>query len=87
MRPLGISVTGGFVYTGKSIPSLAGRYLFGDFATGRLWALEVPDSARRVPARLLGRFSYAFSTFGRDAEGEIYAADFGPGGIYRLVAR
>jgi glucose/arabinose dehydrogenase len=86
-RSLGISVTGGFVYTGKSIPSLAGRYLFGDFATGRLWALEVPDSVRRVPARLLGRFSYAFSTFGRDAEGEIYAADFGPGGIYRLVAR
>jgi hypothetical protein len=26
-------------------------------------------------------------TFGRDADGEIYAADFGPGGIHRLVAR
>ncbi len=86
-RAAGISVTGGFVYTGKRIPSLAGQFVFGDFATGRLWALELPDSVKRVPARLLGRFSYAFSTFGRDADGEIYAGDFGPGGIHRLVAR
>ncbi|HEX6274107.1 MAG TPA: PQQ-dependent sugar dehydrogenase [Polyangiaceae bacterium] len=86
-RSLGISVTGGFVYTGKRIPSLAGRYVFGDFATGRLWALELPDSVRRANATLLGRFSYAFSTFARDPDGELYAADFGPGTLHRLVSR
>ena len=86
-RALGVSVTGGYVYTGKRIAGLSGHFVFGDFASGRLWALELPDSVRRVKPVYLGRYSYAFSTFGRDAEGEIYAADFGPGGIYRLVAR
>jgi hypothetical protein len=47
----------------------------------------LPDAPKRVKATYLGRYSYAFSTFGRDADGELYAADFGPGGIYRLVAR
>jgi glucose/arabinose dehydrogenase len=86
-RALGISVTGGYVYTGKRIPWLEGHFVFGDFGSGRLWALKLPDTQRRVEPVYLGRYSYAFSTFGRDGEGEIYAADFGPGGIYRLVAR
>ncbi|HEX6767476.1 MAG TPA: PQQ-dependent sugar dehydrogenase [Polyangiaceae bacterium] len=86
-RSLGISVTGGYVVTGKRVPALVGRYVFGDFGTGRLWALDLPDAPKRVSATYLGRFAYAFSTFGRDADGELYAADFGPGGIYRLVAR
>jgi glucose/arabinose dehydrogenase len=86
-RSLGLSVTGGFVYTGKRIPKLGGRYVFGDFASGRLWALELPDSVRRANATFLGRFSYAFSTFARDSDGELYAADFGPGTLHRLVAR
>jgi hypothetical protein len=47
-RSLGLSVTGGFVYTGKRIPTLAGRYVFGDFGTGRLWALDLPDAPKRV---------------------------------------
>jgi glucose/arabinose dehydrogenase len=86
-RSLGLSVTGGYVYTGKRIPTLAGRFVFGDFGTGRLWALELSDSVKRAKTTYLGRFALAFSTFGRDADGEIYAADFGPGGIHRLVAR
>ena len=86
-RSLGISVTGGYVYLGKRLPELKGQYVFGDFGTGRLWALEVPDAPRRVQARPLGRWRYAFSTFGRDADGELYAADFGPGTLYRLVRK
>jgi glucose/arabinose dehydrogenase len=85
-RSLGLSVTGGYVYTGKRIPSLAGRFIFGDFGTGRLWALEL-DSSKRAKTQFLGRYSYAFSTFGRDSDGEIYATDFGPGAVYRLVPR
>ena len=54
---------------------------------GILWALALPDAVRRVEPVYLGRYPYAFSTFGRDPEGEIYAADPGPGGVYRLVAR
>jgi glucose/arabinose dehydrogenase len=86
-RSQGVSVTGGFVVTSKRVPPVEGRYVFGDFGTGRLWALELPDAPRRAKVSYLGRYSFAFSTFGRDADGELYAADFGPGGIYRLVAR
>ncbi len=36
-RSAGQSVTGGFVYRGTANPTLAGRYVFGDFVTGRIW--------------------------------------------------
>ncbi|MET0535686.1 MAG: PQQ-dependent sugar dehydrogenase, partial [Steroidobacter sp.] len=35
---LGVSITGGYVYRGSQTTGLFGRYLFGDFATGRIWA-------------------------------------------------
>lgn len=44
--PLGISITGGFVYRGTNYPALQGRYVFGDFSTsfglpnGNLYYLE-----------------------------------------------
>ncbi|MFP6855136.1 MAG: PQQ-dependent sugar dehydrogenase, partial [Opitutales bacterium] len=39
-RSLGLSVSGGVVYHGNSLPELRGRYLFGDWGTGNLWALK-----------------------------------------------
>lgn len=45
-RAEGISITGGFVYRG-SIESLKNHYLFGDWGTGRIWALSYdPDSGK-----------------------------------------
>ena len=34
-RDEGVSVTGGYVYTGQRMPALAGRYVFGDFVSGQ----------------------------------------------------
>ena len=82
---LGVSITGGFVYTGKALPALAGRYVFGDFGSGRVWSLALPDTPKAVPAQLLGRFPHAISTFGRDAQGELYLADFSNGKILRFA--
>jgi glucose/arabinose dehydrogenase len=31
------SLTGGVVYHGRSLPELAGRYIYGDYSTGRIW--------------------------------------------------
>ena len=39
-RSQGLSVSGGIVYHGKKIPSLRGRYLFGDWGTGNFWSLQ-----------------------------------------------
>lgn len=82
----GQSVTGGFVYTGRALPALAGKYVFGDFVAGRIWAFDLPADGQRVQkVYALGRWPLLISTFGRDASGELYVADFGLGGIYRLA--
>ena len=45
-RSLGCSVTGGVVYEGPGAPSLAGSYLFADYCSGRVWALEPGGGSR-----------------------------------------
>ncbi len=88
-RELGQSVTGGFVYRGRALPIAADRYVFGDFATGRIWALPATatlEPGRPAEAQLLGRVPWLISTFGRDAEGEIYVADFASGDVALLAA-
>lgn len=42
------SVTGGVLYRGESIPDLAGWYVFGDFCSGEIWALD-PSSTLDNP--------------------------------------
>jgi hypothetical protein len=76
-------VTGGFVYRGERIGGLNGAYLFGDYCEGQLRALvhrdgEVEDN------RELGLEVPQLSTFGQDAEGELYVASL-EGPVYRLV--
>ncbi len=84
-RDLGQSITGGYVYLGKNVPALSGRYVFGDFVTGRIWSLELPAKRAYVEARLLGEFSRSVATFGRDGAGELYVGDFVTGEILRFV--
>ena len=84
-REDGISVTGGTVWTAAS-SALSGLYVFGDFGTGRLWALKVPEEGHApTSASSLGRFAFLPSTFGRTLGGELLVADYGSGTIYRLV--
>lgn len=81
-RSEGQSITGGLVYTGTAIPALSGLYVFADFVSGRLWALDLdaPSSAKT-----LGKWPLLPSTFGRDAAGELYVASFGDGVVYRIA--
>lgn len=87
-REQGQSITGGFVYTGKRIEALAGRYVFGDFLSRRLWALRLPDDrSKQAESVVLGVFDDVGSaSLGRDGDGELYISDFGSGNIYQLVA-
>ncbi len=87
-RSDGASITGGFVYRGSRYPALIGRYLFADFASGRIWALapdgENPVTAERV--QLLATDT-GIASFGLDpATGDILLADHLEGAIKRLVA-
>ncbi len=88
---LGKSVTGGYVYTGSALPSLQGKYVFGDFVDGRVWALTLPDELDPGEPMLelepLGQWAYLMSTFGRDSSGELYVSDYGRGDVYRMVPK
>ena len=77
----GDSVTGGVVYRGSALPALAGSYLFGDFGSGRVWALA-PGSRERVDLDLSVD---GLTTFGEDGDGEVWVAGIG-GDVARLVA-
>src|SRR5262249_60271640 len=35
---LGCSITGGYRYRGRRFPQYAGRFFYGDFCSGRIWA-------------------------------------------------
>lgn len=83
----GSSITGGYVYEGEAVPELRGKYVFGDFLSGRIWAVDVPqpDFTGTVTATTLGKWPILPSTFGRDPDGELYVANFAPGVVYKIV--
>lgn len=85
-REAGQSITGGFVYLGERIPWLHGKYVVGDFVTGRVWALTLPDAAGQLAkAEELGVFPHAFSSFARSTSGELYALDFARGLVLQIL--
>jgi glucose/arabinose dehydrogenase len=80
------SVTGGHVYRGPRVPGLAGRYVYADFCSGKVWALDAALTGG--PVEITGQLGTGLPfvrTFGEDLAGELYAAD--ASSIYRFVAR
>ncbi len=47
-RTDGMSITGGYVYRGTAIPHLQGKFLFGDWRFGNLWALAYSPAEGKV---------------------------------------
>ncbi len=82
-RDFGCSITGGYVYRGRRIPALEGAYLYADFCSGRLWGLR-HDGAAVTDQAELARAPFEISSFGEDADGELYVLGF-DGGIYTMV--
>ncbi len=79
------SVTGGYVYRGAAVPSLVGQYLYGDYCSGQLWsAQQTADGA--WSAELLMDTNFTISSFGQDANGELYVIDYNRGSVFRIVA-
>ena len=86
----GCSVTGGYVYRGRRVPSLGGIYVYGDACSGKLWGLVQSGGEQRDQGELpvadddgVGGSGYSISSFGEDAAGELYLLDLG-GGVYRF---
>ena len=77
------SITGGYVYRGVSLNSMQGRYVYGDFLSGRIWALNA-DSGASLNNGLLIESGLNLSSFGTDANNELYVCSF-DGKIYKFV--
>jgi len=79
------SITGGYVYHGKAFPELDGAYIYGDYETGKIWALW-HDDTKITRHEEIADTPHKISTFGRLDDGEIVFAHWGrPGSIHHLV--
>ncbi|MBM82704.1 MAG: glucose dehydrogenase [Planctomycetaceae bacterium] len=70
---IGKSITGGYVYRASRLPELQGAYLYGDFISGKMWALWYDTKSGKViknmsiPSKGLPIWAY-----GEDEAGEVY---------------
>ena len=55
------AISGGYEYSGKTIPQLAGKFIFGDIASGRLFYIELADVK---PGKLAPISEWTFSLNG-----------------------
>jgi glucose/arabinose dehydrogenase len=74
------SITGGYVVRDPELPSLRGRYVYGDLCRSALRAAELPDGEPRDT----GLEVEQLSSFGEDARGRVYALSL-EGPVYRLA--
>jgi glucose/arabinose dehydrogenase len=73
------SITGGYVYRGSLVSNyLKGNYIYGDFVTGKVWALSYDSTDSSATTELLFRTNgQSISTFGEDEAGELYFSGYG----------
>ena len=102
-RSASTGIIGGFVYRGSLHPTLQGKYIFGDHATGVVWTIDAEeqglltqddiDFIAQVPNSSSG---YGIASFTSDAAGEVYIVklngigaflDNSGGKIYKLQSQ
>jgi glucose/arabinose dehydrogenase len=95
-RDSGASITGGMVYRGSALPaSFRGRYFFADFISGRVWSIALTvDAGGDARASDLVEHTAALSntgtlgnisSFGVDADGELYLVGYSTGRILKII--
>jgi hypothetical protein len=86
----GSSITGGYVYRGSAIPALQGRYIYADYNSDKIWTVTWDGSQACDAAEIADIFDAdgvlsGITSFGEDANGELYVAvTGGGGGVYRV---
>lgn len=82
-REDGCSVTGGYVYRGSRLQSLYGAYIYGDFCSGKIWALRYEAGSVTAHA-LIADTDLQIASFAEGPAGEIYVLSF-TGRVYRFA--
>jgi uncharacterized repeat protein (TIGR03806 family) len=82
---IGNSITGGYVYRGPQNTVLRGRYLFGDFGSGRIFAWLPENATTDAPRRAtqLLDSSLNVASFGQGNDGELYVVGYDS--LHRIV--
>ena len=87
----GCSITGGYAYRGP-IAGIQGTYFFGDYCSGRIWSFDWDGSSmsnfteRTAELDPPGGDSInRISSFGEDADGNLYIVDIQDGQIFMVV--
>lgn len=80
----GISITGGHVYRGKKEKALVGWYFYGDYGKGKIWGTKKKNKKWKVKL-MHDSTGLSISSFGRDADGYLYVADYGKGDIHKIM--
>jgi uncharacterized repeat protein (TIGR03806 family) len=79
------SITGGFFYRGKKFPELRGAYLYGDYDTGKMWAVRYDYEQEKITwQQELADSTLRILSIGEDRDGEPLLVDYGEGGVYRM---
>lgn len=81
----GCTVIGGHVYRGAGQPALAGGYLFADYCSGIVWAIDPAADGLREPV-VVAETGLTISSFGEDEAGELYLTDLSSGTLHAIVA-
>lgn len=92
-HPMGISITGGYVYHGKSIPALDGKYIFADWSGPLFYLTETNGKWSRADLAINDKpAKIRITSLGQDHQGEVYfltstgASPFDKtGSVYKLV--
>ena len=97
----GKAICGGFEYWGKALPLLAGKYLFGDIPTGRLFYINMAD-VKQGKQTLIKEWRISINGtqktllqlcgtdridlhFGKDSQGELFLLTKPNGKVYKLA--
>ena len=78
------SITGGNVYRGSAMPSLVGTYIYGDFATGTIWAILFDANNQPVSKPITSVAPQTLVAFAQGNDGELYTVQLS-GEISKLV--
>ncbi len=82
----GLSVTGGYVYRGRAHAALVGRYVYGDYVTGRIWSVKEDRDGGEHDVQPLMRVQQPIAQFAEDADGELFVVSHA-GRVYRIVGK
>ncbi len=89
-RSLGTTVIGGYVYRGSAMPWLVGRYLYGDYGSGRFWARAFDAGVGTASDEVTSRFTPAgglgnIASFAEDHAGELYLISRSRNRVFKIV--